>query len=235
MIKSASKFFALALGKKSDRGVKFHPSEKCPECGTPLMSVNRKVESQETQTYARLPAEGEVSVRSSLRDGDANWCCPNLDCPAQIRARIEHWCSPAAMDIPVGDKAFVAVLVSHGLIRDVAELYRLKVGEIAGLPGMSRDSAQAFWDAIAASKKRDAWRVLFGLGIPQLSTEQAKSLCRHFATVDNVLDSNVERLQKAKGVSEITARSIVDWHNDNLNRKLVKGLFKRGVNFESQF
>ena len=59
----------------------------------------------------------------------------------------------------------VEKLVTRGLVRDVAELYRLKVKELAALPGMDKDSAQKFFDAITASMKRDAWRVLFGLGI----------------------------------------------------------------------
>ena len=181
----------------------FHPTAKCPDCGTRLMR------SEET------------------------WRCPNLDCPAQIRARIEHWCSPGAMDIPGGDAAFVEVLVGNGLVRDVAELYRLKVREIAALPGMNKNSAQKFFDAITTSRKRDAWRVLFGLKIPQVGADEAKSLCRHFTLVDNVFAASAERLMEADGVSEVVAGSIVDWHGDSVNRKLVERLYKAGVNFKS--
>ena len=163
---------------------------------------------------------------------EETWRCTNLDCPAQLRARIDHWCSPGAMDIAGGDAAFVAVLVDNGLVRDVAELYRLKVREIAALPGMNKDSAQKFLDAITASRNHDAWLVLFGLSIPQVGAVEAKSLCRHFASVDNVFAASAERLMQADSVSEVVARSIVDWHSDSVNSKLVVRLYKAGVNFK---
>jgi len=203
MIKSIGKWLARAWGQWAGAGNVFHPTDKCPECGTPLMQVNEA------------------------------WRCPNLDCPAQIRARIGHWCSPGAMDIAGGDAALVALLVGQGLVRDVAELYRLRVAELAALPGRDKDSAQKFFDAITASRKCDAWRVLFGLDIPQVGAAEAKSLCRHFASVDNVFAASAERLRQAEGVSDVVARSIVHWHSDSVNRKLVRRLFKAGVNFKA--
>jgi DNA ligase (NAD+) len=203
MIKALSKLWASASGKQAGSETIFHPTEKCPDCGTRLMRV------------------------------EESWRCPNLDCPARIRARIEHWCSPGAMDVPGADAAFVALLVGHGLVRDVAELYRLKVREIAALQGMNKDSGQKFFDAITASRKRDGWRVLFGLSIPQVGVDEAKSLCRHFASVDNVFAASTGRLMEADSVGEVAARSIVDWHSDPVNRKLVERLYKAGVNFKS--
>src|SRR5262245_52635262 len=134
MLKALAQFFTAASGGPAGGENTFHPSQKCPECGTKLM---------------RTPERSE-------------WHCPNLDCTVQIRARIERWCSPAAMDIPGADAAFVALLVSQGLAQDAAELYRLKVKELAALPGMNPESAQKFFDAITASQKREAWRLLFG-------------------------------------------------------------------------
>lgn len=204
MIKSIGKLFALAFGKPTAEGQSFHPSQTCGECGTPLMRTTEREQ----------------------------WHCPNLDCPVQIRARIEHWCSPGAMDVAGGDAAFVALLVGQGLVRDVAELYRLRVAELAALPGMDENTAQTFFDALTTSQKREAWRVLSGLDIPHVGEAEAKSLCRHFGTVDNVFAASVERLKRAEGVSEVAARNLVQWHSDSVNRKLVKRLFKAGVNFK---
>src|SRR4051794_11124621 len=128
MIRSIRHFLSNLARSRAGTTTTFHPTEKCAECGTPLMSV--------------------------AKTGSETWRCPNLDCPAQIRARIEHWCSPAAMDIAGGDATLVAKLVSRGLIRDVAELYRLKVGEIAALEGMNQDSAKKFFNSITTSQKR---------------------------------------------------------------------------------
>jgi NAD-dependent DNA ligase len=233
MIKSIGKLFAVAFGQRDGTGNVFHPTEKCPECGTPLMRATAQDELRESPTESPTRQKNGDSCISSLPHEDVNWRCPNLDCPAQIRARIEHWCSPGAMDIVGSSAALVAQLAGKGLARDVAELYRLRVAEIAALQGMDKDSAKSFFDAITASRKREAWRVLFGLGIPQVGPDQAKSLCRHFASVDNVLAASTERLMKAEGVSQVAARSVVHWHSDSVNRRLVRRLFKAGVNFKA--
>jgi DNA ligase (NAD+) len=233
MIKAIGKLFALAFGNPTGDGKTFHPSQTCPECGSKLMRAAGRDELHESQIESQTSVKDRGSCNSPLRDANANWLCPNPDCPAQIRAQVVLWCSPGAMDIPGGDVALAAVLVNKGLVRDVAELYRLKAREIAALPGMDRDSAQKFFDAITASRKREAWRALFGLGIPQVRAEEAKSLCRHFASVDNVFAAGAERLMEADGISEVIARSIMRWHGDPVNRKLAARLYKAGVNFKS--
>jgi DNA ligase (NAD+) len=197
------------------------------------MQTDRRDELHESLTDTRSPEKDGDSCNSSLRGEGGIWSCPNLDCPAQIRARIEHWCSPAAMDIEGGDAALVATLVGRGLARDVAELYRLKIGEIAALPGMNQDSAKRFFDAITASQKREAWRLLFGLSIPLAGAPEAQSLCEKFVSVDNVFAASVDRLMLAENVSEAVARSIVQWHSDSVNRRLVKRLFKARLNFKT--
>jgi DNA ligase (NAD+) len=137
------------------------------------------------------------------------------------------------MSIAGTDATLVAKLVGTGLVRDAAELYRLKTAEIAALQGMNKDSAKTFVDAIAASRKREAWRLLFGLDIPHVSSAEAQSLCRHFGSVDNVFAASVERLLQAEGVTAEAARNINQWHSDSVNRRLVKRLFKAGLNFKA--
>jgi len=193
------------FGSSASAPSAFHPTRTCPECGTRLMRD----------------------------DGPEEWRCPNLDCPAQIRARLEHWCSPAAMDIADADPALVARLVRRGLVRDAAEFYRLSLREIASLEGMDQASAKKFFDHIQESRRREAWRLLFGLGIPGLDAAQAQSLCRHFRLVDQVFAAGADRLAQAEGVDLQTARSIVNWQGDPVNRRLVKRLFKAGLNFKS--
>lgn len=206
MIKSLGQIF----GKLMTTPVVLHASETCPECG-----------SQLTQTA------GGNEVNPA-------WRCPNPDCPAQVRRGLVHWCAPAAMDIAGGDENLVALLVRQGLVRDVAELYRLRVKELAALPGMDKDSAQKFFDAITASMKREAWRVLFGLGIPNIGAAEAQLFCQNFATLDALFATGRERLMKLPGVTEVMARSLTHWHGDPVNRKLIRRLEKAGVNFKSE-
>ena len=169
-----------------------------------------------------------------LAAADEEWQCPNPDCPPQVRRGLLHWCAPDVMDIAGGDEKMIALLVEHGLVRDMAELYRLKVKELAALPSLDQPAAQKFFDAITASMKRDAWRLLFGLNIPLVGVAQAQALDKGFPTVDAVFAAGVPRLMKDGGVSEVVAQSIVRWHSDSVNRKLVKRLEKFGMNFKSE-
>ena len=136
------------------------------------------------------------------------------------------------MDIQDCDEAVVKQLVQHGLVRDAAEFYRLKLAEISTLEGMTKDRAQQIFDAITVSMKRAAWRVLHGLGIPNIDAAAAQALCKHFLSLDALFAAGPERLMKLEGITEVTARSLTHWYGDPVNRKLVRRLEKIGVNFK---
>jgi len=222
---------STVFGKQSGVKITFHPSKTCPECGTRL--ATGKADLHESSSRAPGPEEIGDSCNSSLRTEDAKWRCPNLDCPARVRERIEHWCSGGAMDIPLADKSLIAQLVKQGLVRDVAELYSVKISEVAALEDRDKEFAKSFIEQLAASKPREGWRVLYGLGIPQVDAESAKQLCRNFAAVDDILAAGPERLLKQAGVSESVAPSIAHWYGDSVNRRLVRRLQKAGVNFKT--
>ena len=206
MFKSLGKLF----GKLMASPVQLHASEVCPECGSQL---------------ARDAGDNPLT---------GVWHCPNPDCPPQILKRVALWASPEAMDIAGCDAALVAQLVQRGLVLDAAEFYRLKLKEIEALPGMDKASAQKFFDGITASLKREAWRVLFGLGIPNIGAAQAQALCEHVATLEDLFGMGRERLLKLDGVTEVMARSVTHWYGDPVNRKLVKRLEKAGVKFTTK-
>jgi DNA ligase (NAD+) len=149
-----------------------------------------------------------------------------------LRERLGHWCSPGAMDIPEIDAALVITLVSQGLAYDPAELYRIKLKELAALEGLTPERAQKIYDSITASQKRDAWRLLYGLKIPLVGEMEAQALARGFTSVDAVFAAGVAQLVRQAGISEAMAQSLTRWYADSTNRKLVKQLGKAGVNFD---
>ncbi|HWD92714.1 MAG TPA: NAD-dependent DNA ligase LigA [Verrucomicrobiae bacterium] len=200
----------VVLTKRLGKEVPFQYPKICPECGSKLQKE-------------MLAGEDEGSV----------WRCPNADCPAQVRGHIEHWCARGAMDIEGGGEVLAYQLVKSGLVRDVAELYSLKLDEVANLERMGKKSAQNFLDGIAASKLRDAWRVLYGLGILHVGTGASKSLCKHFPTLDNIFAANVEQLMEAEDIGDVIAGSLTQWFADSRNRELVNRLRKAGLNFNS--
>jgi DNA ligase (NAD+) len=181
----------------------------CPECGSVVSKTNRSGE--------------EFAV---LR-------CTNPDCPAQVRGRIEHWCSRGAMDIEGGGEVLVNQLVKRGLVIDVSELYKLKLEEVASLERMAEKSAQNFLDGIQASKSRDLWRLIFGLGILHVGTGVAKSLGKSFATLDDLMNQPLETLIEVEDIGGVIAQSLFDWFGDSRNRQLIERLRKAGLNFQS--
>lgn len=191
--------------KRAGHEIPFQFPRQCPECGTP--SVKEKT------------ADGEGAV----------WRCPNPDCPAQVRGRLEHWCARGAMDIEGGGEVLVAQLVKAGLVRDVADLYRLKLPEVAALERMGEKSAANFLAGVEASRGRDLWRVLFGLGILHVGAGVAKAIARRFASLDELSRATVAELTEVEDVGEVIARSVESWFADPRNRELVRRLRHAGI------
>ena len=137
------------------------------------------------------------------------------------------------MDIEGGGEVLAGQLVKRGLVRDVADLYKLTLPELSHLERMGEKSAQNFLDGVAASKSRDAWRLIFGLGILHVGAGVAKSLGRAFATVDDLFSATTEQLAEVADVGEIIARSITQWYADRRNRQLIERLRQAGLDFRS--
>ena len=195
--------------KRPENSTAYDFPTTCPECGSRA-----------------------IKMESSGVAG-AVWRCPNMDCPAQVRGRIEHWCSRKAMDVEGGGAVLVEQLVSRGLALNVAELYRLTQSEVASLERMGDKSAQNFIDGLEASKSRDLWRVLFGLGILHVGAGVAKTLSRHYASMHDLMHCDVEKLVALDDVGEIIARSVVDWFSDARHQKLIQSLGTAGLKMES--
>jgi DNA ligase (NAD+) len=182
----------------------------------------------------KCPECSSAVARAVAADGEAaDWRCSNPDCPAQVRGRIEHWCGRGAMDIEGGGEVMATQLVKSGLVRDVADLYKLTLPELLTLERMGEKSAQNFLTGIAASKTRDAWRVLFGLGIFHVGAGVAKALMRHFPSLDELFAAGIPELCHADDIGETIADSIVQWHGDPRNRALLARLKQAGLNFDS--
>jgi DNA ligase (NAD+) len=182
------------------------------------------------------PECGAAAARETAADETtgAIWRCGNPACPAQLRGRIEHWCSRGAMDIEGGGEAMAAQLVARSLVSDISGLYSLRPEALVALERMGEKSAGNFLAGLAASRSRDLWRLLFGLGILHLGTGGAKSLGRHFATLDDLLAATPEQLTAADDIGEVIAQSLVRWRSDPQNLALLERLRAAGLNFKSQ-
>lgn len=217
------------FGKPVPSKIELHDSQTCPHCGSRLARSGGWGERPRERQDATPDGAPGISPRPT-----DDWHCPNPDCPPQVLKRVQLWASPEAMDIQGCDTALVAQLVQRGLVRDAAEFYRLRYAEIASLAGMDETKTRALWEAVAASKQREPWRVLFGLGISHIGAAEAQTLCKHFATLDELFAAGRERLATLAGVTEVQARSLAEWFGDPVNRKLVRRLAKAGINFDTR-
>ncbi len=180
---------------------KFRMPATCPECG-------RKV----------VKDEGQVAVR-----------CINSQCPAQLKRRIEHFASRGAMDIEGLGEAMVGQLVERELVHDLSDIYQLDLARLSALERMGEKSARNLVEAIESSKSRPLWRLIFGLGILHVGVSASRALAEHFGSLDSLMQSTPEELQRIPDIGEVVGQSIQAFFQQSTNRKMIARLVKAGV------
>jgi len=161
-----------------------------------------------------------------------DWLCDNISCPAQLRRSIEHFAKRIAMDIDGLGEVLINQLVEAVLVKDVADLYSLTVTQLTGLQRMAEKSATNVIAAIAASKERDLWRLIHGLGIAEVGEEAARKLANHFCSMDKLAGAGVEELQHCEDIGPVMAESIHDFFHNPRNQSVLNKLKKAGVKME---
>ncbi len=168
-------------------------------------------------------------------EGDAAWFCGNPVCPAQVRARIEHFASRAAMDIEGLGEAVVDTLVARGLLDSFADLYDLHEhrGTLEAIDRFGEKSVAKLLDGIEASKSRPFDRVLYAIGIRFVGEGTARLLARALPSFELLRAADAVTLAAVSGVGPRIADSIVRYFADPHSRTLVDRLIARGVTAEA--
>ena len=179
----------------------FHMPRNCPECGSKIHK-----------------AEGEVDYR-----------CVNAACPAKRKESILHFAGRHAMNIDGLGEKIVDQLVDKGMVKDVADLYSLKLEEVAGLERMAEKSARNLLDEIEASKKNDLARLIYALGIRFVGERTGQLLAEQFTSLEELASAKEEQLEEVAEVGPKVAASIAEFFSEAANRNLVKKLRKAGV------
>jgi len=193
--------------KEHPRGKKqFVMPEHCPVCGGNVV---------------RTP--GEVDHR-----------CVNANCPAKLQGTILHFASRHVMNIDGLGEALVNQLTERGLVKNVADLYKLTKADLLKLERMGEKSADNVLAEIEASKKLPLERVIYGLGIRFVGERTAQFLAEHFGSLDAIMNASAEQLEEVNEVGPRIAESIVEFFADEHNRKLVSDLRKAGLTFAGQ-
>jgi DNA ligase (NAD+) len=180
------------------------------------------------QMPERCPVCGGHVVRT---EGEADHRCVNANCPAKLRESILHFASRGVMNIEGMGDALVTQLADRGLVRNVADIYKLTKDDLLKLERMGDKSAQNVLNEIAASKKLSLQRVIFGLGIRFVGERTAEFLADHFGSMDALMKASVEELQEVNEVGPRIAESIAEFFQEPKNRELVEQLRKAGLTF----
>ena len=175
--------------------------ERCPDCGTPL-----------------------------VRDPDeARHYCPNREsCPVQIKGRFIHFAGRKAMDILAGE-ATVEQLWNAGFIHTLPDLYTLTREQLVSLEGWQEKSADNFLDSLEASKQVPFERVLYALGIRHVGEQTAKTLARHFGSIDALMAATRDDLVQIEDIGDTVAEAILAWSASDAARQTVERLREAGL------
>jgi DNA ligase (NAD+) len=175
----------------------------CPECGSELVRE-----------------EGEAATR-----------CVNSSCPAILRGALRHWVSKGALDVDGLGSKLIEQLVDRGLVRSIADLYRLDAALLASLERMGARSAENLVAALAASRRQPWHRQLYGLGIHHVGEVNAKALAQAFPSVAELATAAAdtpELITAVFGIGEQIAQSLQQWFATPANQRLLEQLEELG-------
>ncbi len=188
--------------KRPRNARRWHMPKKCPVCGSQVVREEEEA---------------------------AHRCMGGLYCPAQRMGAILHFASRNAMDIEgLGDK-LVEQLVEKGMVKTVADLYRLKVPQLAGLERMAEKSAQNVVTAIEKSRRTTLARFLHALGIPQVGEATAAVLAEHFGTLEAIMNAGHDALEAVPNIGPTMAEDIRAFFHQKHNREVINKLIAAGV------
>ncbi len=192
--------------KRTGNEKKFVMPTKCPVCGADA-----------------IREEGEAAVR-----------CIGIECPAKQYRNILHFASREAMNIKGLGDSIIEELLNRGLISNIADIYTLKVEDIATLKKDGKKFAQNLYDAIEESKKNEFYRVIDGFGIRHIGVKAARQLAKKYKNIENLKNASYEDLIEVEDMGEIMARSVVEFFNQPQSIDLIQKLEQQGVNMAEE-
>ena len=176
----------------------------CPSCDSQLLHF-----------------EDEVALR-----------CINPRCPAQIMEGLIHFASRDAMNITGLGPSIVEKLFAANLVKDVADIYRLKEDDFLLLEGVKEKSASKLYQAIQASKEKSAEKLLFGLGIRHVGSKASQLLLQHFHSIENLAQADLEEVASIESLGNVIAQSLQTYFATEGSKILLDELKEAGVNLD---
>lgn len=211
--------------REGDRVIVQRAGDVIPQVVAPLVQ-----ERTGAEVPFRLPADCPACGTALVQpEGEVRFYCPNRSCPAQILQSIEHFASRGAMDIEGLGAKTVVKLWEAGLVRNIADVYRLSEADLEALEGFKETSARNLVTAIAASREQSWPRLLTALGIRHVGGVTAEAVAAVVPSLDALLGAGLDDLSRAEGVGPVVAGSIVDFLSSQDNRETLERLRDAGL------
>ena len=199
--------------------------------GDVIPKVVKVVEQMGKSFYNKpihCPACGEKIVKEKSQD--VAYRCINSDCPAQLERALMHFSSRDALDIEGLGEAVIVQLVKTGLLKSLADIYKLKFVDLLKLEFFKEKKANNLIRAIEKSKTQSLARLIFALGIRHVGQKAAYTLAQEFVSLDKLKKVNFEDLEQIPEMGQVIAGSVVDYFNLGRTKKLIQELKNSGLN-----
>lgn len=177
------------------------------------------------------PVCGAKAVRE---EGEAAIRCTGIECPAKLLRNIIHFVSKEGMDIDGLGENLVEQFIEKGLIQNIADIYKLTFENIASLKKNGTKFATNLVNAIEDSKNRPFYKLITALGIRHIGTKSAKTIAKHFKTMRNLMQAEVEEIAELEDVGQIMAESIYQFFKQEQTIDLIEKLENAGLNMKEE-
>ncbi|MFB6133002.1 MAG: NAD-dependent DNA ligase LigA [Halanaeroarchaeum sp.] len=212
-----------------DMGVDVGDEVRVERAGDVIPYVAEVVDSHSDGTF-EMPEECPVCGSPVARDGPLHYCTGGLQCRAQLVRSVAYFGGDDGLDIEGLGEETAETLVEEDIVSDdVADLFDVTEADLLALEGWGETSASNLVDEIQDAKDPDLATFLAAIGIPEVGPTVARDLARHFGTLDAVMDADRAALQEVEGVGPSVAERVVDFFENERNRRVVERLRERGV------
>jgi DNA ligase (NAD+) len=182
---------------------KFHFPKHCPICGSEIART----------------------------EGEADYRCVNVDCPARLRESVLHFSARNVMNIDGLGEALATQLMDRGMVKSIADLYALTEEQLLSLERIGKKTAAALLAEIAKSKTAPLHRVLFGLGMRFVGERTAQLLAEEFGSMDSLMAASSDELERVNEVGPRVSQAIREFFDEERNRALIEKLRAAGLTF----
>ncbi len=196
----------VVLEKRTGNEKTFEMPRKCPVCGADAVRE-----------------DGEAAVR-----------CIGIECPAKQYRNIIHFASREAMNIKGLGDSIIEEFLNRNMIKNISDLYTLKLEDIASLKKNGTKFAQNLVNAIEETKKNEFYRLINGLGIRHIGVKAAKQLAKTYKNIDNLQNASYESLLQIEDLGEIMAQSVYEFFSQDQTKDLIEKFKTYGINMQEE-